>query len=210
MSLLSDTEHEAIANAISAAEQQTDGEIYAVLARRSDDYFAAAGFAISFATIIAACLTALALEYSWLQVSAQDFALAMAAAYFCALGVLWFLPNARLWLVSRRTQYERAHQNAQAQFLSRNIHVTKRRTGVLIFVSLAERYAEVVADEMIDLRVKQEEWDGIVATLIDHAKHGRLAEGYLLAIEKSGAILTEHFPKSRGDLNELDDHMVEL
>ncbi len=155
-------------------------------------------------------VTALALEYSWAQVSAQDFALAMAAAYFCALGVLWFLPNARLWLVSRRTQYERAHQNAQAQFLSRNIHVTKRRTGVLIFVSLAERFAEVVADEAIDLRVQQEEWDGIVAILIDHAKRGKLAEGYLLAIEKSGALLKEHFPKSHKDVNELDDHMVEL
>jgi putative membrane protein len=210
MNILSASEHEAIAKAIHAAETQTDGEIYAVLARRSDDYFAAAGFAISFAAIIAACITALVFHYLWYQVSAEDFALALAAAYFCALTVLWFLPGARLWLVSRRTQYERAHQNAQAQFLSRNIHVTKRRTGVLIFVSLAERYAEVVADEAIDLRVKQEEWDGIVALLIDHAKRGKLAEGYLLAIEKSGALLKEHFPKSQKDTNELDDHMVEL
>ena len=210
MNILSAAEHESIAKAIQTAEENTDGEIYAVLARRSDDYFAAAGFAISFAAIIAACLTAFALEYFWVQASAQDFALALAAAYFCALTVLWFLPNARLWLVSRRTQYQRAHQNAQAQFLSRNIHVTKRRTGVLIFVSLAERFAEVVADEAIDLRVKQEEWDGIVATLIDHAKRGKLADGYLLAIEKSGALLQEHFPKSHKDTNELDDHMVEL
>jgi putative membrane protein len=210
MNILSQAEHEAVAGAIQSAEEHTDGEIYAVLARRSDDYFSAAGFAISFATIIAACVTALALHYFWYQVSAQDFALAMAAAYFCALTVLWFLPNTRLWFVSRRTQYERAHQNAQSQFLSRNIHITKRRTGVLIFVSLAERYAEIVADEVIDLRVKQEEWDGIVALLVDHARGGKLAEGYLLAIEKSGAILKEHFPKSRGDINELDDHMVEL
>ncbi len=210
MSVMTSSEHEAIAEAIRAAETHTDGEIYAVLARRSDDYFSAAGFAISFATIIAACMTALALEYLWYQVSAQDFALAMAVAYFCALTVLWFLPNARLLFVSRRTQYQRAHQKAQSQFLSRNIHATKRRTGVLIFVSLAERYAEVVADEAIDLRVRQEEWDGIVASLIDHAKRGRLAEGYLLAIEQSGSLLKKHFPKSYTDTNELDDHMVEL
>jgi putative membrane protein len=210
MNILSAAEHEAVAKAIHDAEAHTDGEIYAVLARRSDDYFAAAGFAVSFATIIAACLTALVLHYLWYQISAQDFALAMAAAYFCALTALWFLPGSRLWLVSRRTQYERAHLNAQSQFLSRNIHITKRRTGVLIFVSLSERYAEVVADEVIDLRVKQEEWDGIVALLIDHAKRGRLAEGYLLAIARSGEILKGHFPKSLKDTNELDDHMVEL
>lgn len=210
MNILSDAEHEAVAKAIQAAEAHTDGEIYAVLARRSDDYFAAAGFAVSFAAIIAACLTALALHYFWVQISVEDFALALAAAYLCALTILWLVPGARLWLVSRRTQYDRAHMNAQAQFLARNIHVTKHRTGILIFVSLAERFAEVVADEAIDLRVKQEEWDGIVATLIDHAKHGRLAGGYLIAIEQSGALLKHHFPKSHGDRNELDDHMVEL
>jgi putative membrane protein len=210
MSVMSAAEHDAIAKAIHDAESHTDGEIYAVLARQSDDYFSAAGFAISFATIIAACITAFVLEFLWYQVSAQDFALAMAVAYFCALSVLWFLPRMRLYFVSRRTQYQRAHQNAQSQFLSRNIHITKRRTGVLIFVSLAERFAEVVADEAIDLRVSQEEWDGIVATLIDHAKRGKLAEGYLLAIEQSGALLKKHFPKSYTDTNELDDHMVEL
>ena len=210
MSILSDAEHEAVAKAIQTAEMHTDGEIYAVLARRSDDYFAAAGFAVSFAAIIAACLTALALHYFWVQISVEDFALALAAAYLCALTVLWLVPGVRLWLVSRRTQYDRAHLNAQSQFLARNIHLTKRRTGVLLFVSLAERYAEVVADEAIDLRVKQEEWNGIVAVLIEHARHGRLDEGYIKAIELSGALLRQHFPKSFKDTNELHDHMVEL
>ena len=140
----------------------------------------------------------------------RTFALALALAYLVCLAVLWFFPDLRLYLVSRRTQYKRAHLNAASQFLSRNIHVTKRRTGVLLFVSLAERYAEVVADEAIDLRVKQEEWDGIVALLIEHAKHGRLANGFISAIVQSGTLLHKHFPKSFDDTNELHDHMVEL
>ena len=210
MNIMSDAEHEAVAKAIQEAETHTDGEIYAVLARRSDDYYAAAGFAVSVATIIGAILTALALHYYWLEVDVRTFVLAMALAYAGSLAVLWFFPDLRLYLVSRRTQYKRAHLNAASQFLSRNIHVTKRRTGVLLFVSLAERYAEVVADEAIDLRVKQEEWNGIVAVLIEHARHGRLDEGYIKAIELSGALLRQHFPKSFKDTNELHDHMVEL
>jgi putative membrane protein len=210
MSIMSPDDHDAVSKAIHAAEERTDGEIYAVLARRSDDYFSAAGFAVSFAAIFGAALIAFVLHHYWYQIDERTFALALALAYLCALAVLWFAPDLRLWLVPRRTQYRRAHQNAQSQFLARNIHVTKRRTGVLIFVSLAERYAEVVADEAIDMRVGQEEWDGIVAVLIEHARKGKLAEGYLIAIEKAGVLLKEHFPKSHGDTNELDDHLVEL
>jgi putative membrane protein len=210
MSIISPQDHEAVSKAIHAAEAETDGEIYAVLARRSDDYFSSAGFAVSLTAIFGAVLIAFVLHHYWYQVDGRTFALALAAAYLCVLAVLWFVPDLRLWLVTRRTQYRRAHQNAQSQFLARNIHVTKRRTGVLLFVSLVERYAEVVADEAIDMRVGQEEWDGIVATLIEHAKKGRLAEGYLIAIGKAGLLLKEHFPKTHGDTNELDDHLVEL
>ncbi len=210
MTIMTPHEHQLVSEAIHEAERHTDGEIYAVLARRSDDYFSAAGFALSIAAIIASMVIAVLLHQFWYQVDVQTFALAMGAAYGSCLLVLWLFPDVRLGFVSRRTLYRRAHQNAQRQFLARNIHVTKRRTGILLFVSLAERYAEVVADEAIDLRVKQEEWDGIVATLIGHAKRGKLADGYLEAIAKSGELLRVHFPKSFTDTNELDDHLVEL
>ena len=121
---------------------------------------------------------------------------------------LW--PSLRIRLVSKRMRYRRAHENAVRQFLARNIHLTKARTGVLVFVSLAERYAEIVADEGIDAKVPQEAWNGIVARLLEDARAGRLTEGYETAIAAVGALLAEHFPRRADDANELDAHLVEI
>ena len=104
----------------------------------------------------------------------------------------------------------RAHDNALKQFLARNVHRTSARTGVLIFVSIAERYAEVVADAGINSKVGQHVWDGVVRELTKHAGDDRLADGFVNAIGAVGAVLAEHFPVTEGDTNELDDHLVEI
>jgi putative membrane protein len=210
MALMSKDDHHVVAAAIRAAEAHTDGEIYAVLARRSDDYFAPAAFAISVAAMLGALLCAVFMHYYWVQADTLVFTAAVAAGWAAALAILWFKPGLCRHLVRRKTLYKRAHQNAVNQFLARNIHMTKNRTGVLLFVSVEERYGEVYADEAIDMRVAQEEWDGIVAMLIEHARAKDYAAGYLKAIAASGALLARHFPKSHNDGNELDDHLIEL
>ena len=82
-------------------------------------------------------------------------------------------------------QYTQAHDNALRQFLARNVHITTQRTGVLLFVSLAERYAAVVADAGIDRQVRQEDWDGVVAELVEQARRGsprrRFRDGHRLS-----------------------------
>ncbi|TIS50709.1 MAG: TPM domain-containing protein, partial [Mesorhizobium sp.] len=113
-------------------------------------------------------------------------------------------------LVPRRLRYQAAHANAMKQFLARNVHRTSARTGVLIFVSIAEHYAEVVADSGINAKVGQHVWDGVVRELTRHAGDDRLADGFVNAIESVGAVLAEHFPITEGDTNELDDHLVEI
>ncbi|TIV10731.1 MAG: TPM domain-containing protein, partial [Mesorhizobium sp.] len=123
---------------------------------------------------------------------------------------LWALPGLRIHLVPRRLRYQAAHANAIKQFLARNVHRTTARTGVLVFVSIAEHYAEVIADSGIDSRVGQDVWDSVVRDLTAHARDDRLADGFIKAIEATGAVLAEHFPVSTGDSNELDDHLVEI
>jgi putative membrane protein len=112
--------------------------------------------------------------------------------------------------VPRRWQYRHAHDNALKQFLARNVHITAERTGVLIFVSLAERYAEIVADAGISAHVGQNVWDEIVAALVDHARRDDLASGFVSAIGRVGELLAAKFPVTGTDVNELDDHLVEL
>jgi putative membrane protein len=126
------------------------------------------------------------------------------------LALLWFLPTLRIHFVPRRLRYQAAHANAMKQFLARNVHRTSARTGVLVFVSIAERYAEVVADSGIDAKVDQHVWDGVVRELTRHAGDDRLADGFVNAIESVGAVLAQHFPVTPGDTNELDDHLVEI
>ena len=70
----------------------------------------------------------------------------------------------RFAIVPNSIKRARAHQKAVEQFLAQNLHTTKGRTGVLIYVSFAEHYAEVIADDGIYKKVPQETWNGVVNT----------------------------------------------
>ncbi|WP_353644339.1 TPM domain-containing protein [Mesorhizobium sp. WSM2239] len=203
-------EHARITEAIRIAEKSTSGEIYCVVARSSDSYFFPAAFTLMLAMLIASLVAAFALEYWWLTLRAPLFVAAQMLALGCALILLWLFPPLRIILVPRQLRYRRAHENALKQFLSRNVHVTSARTGVLIFVSLAERYAEIVADSGINSRVAQAVWDEVVGLLVADAREGRLADGFVSATGTVGKLLSEHFPVEAGDVNELDDHLVEI
>ncbi|WP_204270994.1 hypothetical protein, partial [Escherichia coli] len=72
-SMMSDEDHARIAEAIRDAESRTSGEIYAVLARRSDSYFFVAGFVVTVAILIAAVVVALAAHWYWFTISLPLF-----------------------------------------------------------------------------------------------------------------------------------------
>lgn len=207
---LSTADHARIAEAIRAAEAETAGEIYCVVARSSDSYFYPAAFFVALAVMLASLIAAFALEYWWFSIRLPVFWSAVALALAAAWLVLLLAPGFRMHFVPRRLRYRRAHDNALKQFLARNVHITTERTGVLVFVSLAERYAEVVADAGIDAKVPQETWNGLVAELVEHARGDRLADGFVSAIAAVGALLSTHFPHRPDDANELDDHLVEI
>ena len=80
------------------------------------------------------------------------------------------------------------------QFVSRGIARKKDRSGILIFVSLAERYARIIADDGIAARVPQSEWQAAVDALVAHMRDGRIADGFVAAIESCGTELAAYFP----------------
>lgn len=203
-------EHQAVAAAIRAAERRTSGEIFCVVARRSDDYFFPAAFIVTVSTVAVSLAIAWILHLHWYDLRPATLVAAQLSSIACALAVLWLAPGMRIHLVPRRLRYRRAHDNALRQFLARNVHVTAERTGVLLFVSLAEHYAEVIADAGINRRVGQETWDGVVRGMIDHARRGAIADGFVAAVGSVGALLAEHVPVGAADANELDDHVVEI
>lgn len=207
---LTPLEHQRISDAIRAAERRTAGEIYCVVAKSSGRYFASAAVSVLIAIMIASAIVALALHYLWIEPNLTVFVSAQLASVACALAILRFSPAIAMRFVPISLSYRRAHENAVSQFLAHNVHRTAERTGVLLFVSLRERYATVIADGGIDSHVAQETWNGIVAELIDAARADRLADGFVAAIGTVGALLATHVPQRSGDVNELPDHLVEI
>ncbi|MEQ8452594.1 MAG: TPM domain-containing protein [Nitratireductor sp.] len=208
--VLSSADRQRVHQAIAAAEARTSGEIFCVLARRSDDYFFPAAFMLATGILITGVIAALALERLWADIGLAAFALSQATAFAAALAVIWLFPALRLHLVPRGLRYRRAHDNAVKQFLAHNVHRTDGRTGVLVFLSLAERYGEIVADAGIATKVAQKNWDDAVARLTACAAEARIADGFVDAVGFAADLLAPHFPKGADNPNELDDHLVEL
>lgn len=210
MATLSEADHKRISDAIRKAEAGTTGEIVCVLARSSDDYFFPAAFFLTLGATAASLLVGLWIDQTWHTLQFWQFVATQIVAVGSLMLVIWRWPGLRIHLVPRRLRYLRAHRAAVAQFLATNIHATRARTGVLVFVSLAEHYAEVVADAGINARVPQERWNAVVAHLVAHAARGEIAEGFEHAIAETGALLAAEFPRGRDDPNELADRLVEI
>jgi putative membrane protein len=109
------------------------------------------------------------------------------------------LPRVRTALIPRATRRALAHRAAMEQFVIRGIARKKERTGILIFVSLAERYARIIADEGIAARVPQSHWQGAIDMLVGRMRHGHIADGFIAAIERCGNVLAAHFPPPAGE-----------
>ena len=207
---LNEQEHKRIAEAVRAAEERTSGEIYCVVAHTSDNYFFPAGFIVTLAILIISFVLANLLEAWWFQVQLPMFVAAQVLAVACGLLVLSVFPRLRIHFVPRRLRYRRAHENAMKQFLARNVHITAERTGVLIFVSMPDHIAEIVADSGIYAKVAPEHWGTTIAALLDGLRAGRQADGFIAAIGLAGAVLAEHFPPRADDFDELPNRLIEL
>jgi putative membrane protein len=131
-------------------------------------------------------------------------------ATFVAAAALLSLPAVRFRIVPRKAMRDRAHVEAMRQFLAQGLHLTDRRTGVLIFASLAERHAEIVADAVINAKVGPQVWEAAVAAMTEAIKDGRAGDGLVAAVERCGAVLAEHFPPGAINRDELPDKVVVL
>ena len=204
MTLVADADKARIADAITRAERATSGEIVAMIAPASARYLDV--------PFLWAALAALAVPWPfvfWTWWPIQHIYVLQLAVFAVIVLVLLPMPM-RLALVPRRVKHARAHRRAVEQFLAQNLHTTVGRTGVLIFVSVAERFAEILADSAIHAKVEEHVWDGIVADLTEHIGRGEAAEGFVRAIAAVGEQLARHFPPDAPHQQGLTNHLIVL
>lgn len=202
--MISAADKERVTAAIERAEARTSGEIFCVIARHSGDYRLVP---IAWAAAVALILP-LPLLYltRW---SAETIYLAQLGGFAIAALILSH-PALRFRIVPRRARHDRAHAEALRQFQVQGLDRTESRTGVLIFASAGERYAEIIADSAINEKVDAAVWDEAMASLVGAIKTGRPADGFVAAIEQCGAVLAAHFPPGALNRNELSDRLLEI
>ncbi|HET9679965.1 MAG TPA: TPM domain-containing protein [Gammaproteobacteria bacterium] len=204
MAFLNRKEKKRIATAVEAAENKTRGEFVTVIAQAADDYTAP--------SIMLAALLALILPGPFLLMDIVDPHWLYVAQLICfmALSLLFLLTPLRYHLVPRSIKHRRARRLAREQFMAQGVNRTKERAGLLLFVSVAEHYVEVLADAGINAKVDKTAWQDIVDDFIHHVKTDQVADGFVTAVERCTDILAEHFPGQKHDQNELPDRLVEI
>ena len=127
------------------------------------------------------------------------------------LGLVWFfsqVPAVLRLLTPMQDQLAQVEQRAMNEFYNVRVHHTEANTGILIFVSLLERQAVVLGDDPISEKLPAHEWENIVEKLLHEMKRKDLATGMGKAISMVGEKLASHFPKTEGNQNELNNHLV--
>lgn len=220
----SEADHDKVTEAVRAAEAKSAGEIVTIVAAKSDSYhdvglhyavlamlFVPIGLGLAPQGLID---WATALFLGWnAEPSRPQFALwlfvKLAAAFLIVRYALAYMPL-RMALTPRRTKARRVHRRAVEVFRTGCELKTRGRTGVLIYLSLAERRAEIVADQAITEKVAADVWVAALTALIAEVKAGRPGDGLARCVEMVGDVLAPILPPVPHDKNELPDRLVEL
>lgn len=204
MTLLSKSDQEAVAAAINDVERETDAELVTVLTAQSDNY---SYIPLLWAGILALLVPGIANYFgNWIG---ADLLMLVQWSTFILLSLLFRAPGINTRLIPRQVRYWRASNLARRQFLEQNLHHTEGATGMLIFVSEAERYVEILVDQGIADALDNSVWEGIVADFTAKVRQGQTRQGFLDCIAASGKLLKEHVPATH-ERNELPNHLVIL
>lgn len=219
-----EADHLLVTAAVAEAERHTSGEIVTIVADLSDHYedvgmawaSAAAGLALFcymlfpdfYLGIIDRMTGGWGHEYS-----AREYL----ALLLTALGLKWFgmwlilkwMPL-RLALTPKHIKLARVRGRAVSMFKVGTEAKTVGRTGVLLYLSMKEHRAEIVADEEIAKLVAPEVWGDAMIALLERVKAGKPGEGMAEAVRQMGIVLAQHFPKGSENPNELPDRLIEL
>lgn len=221
---MTESDHRLVTDAVAAAERHTNGEIVTIVTDISDHYH---DISIAWATAIAFLALAVIAVFPafylgllhWImggwehEYSAGEYLafvfVVMALKWIAAWLILKWLPL-RMAFTPKRIKMARVRERAISMFKVGTESKTLGRTGVLLYLSMKEHRAEIVADEAIASKVSPEVWGDAMIALLTEVKAGRPGAGMAAAVQQMGVVLAEHFPKGSENPNELPDRLIEL
>lgn len=224
MGYLDKTGHDIVSAAVAEAKLHTSGEIVTVLADRSDGYTdVALWWAIGIAFTAMSVFAVIPDFYlglvdrlmggwthDWTHAEVLTIALGIGLLKFLAMLALQLWQPLKFLLIPGPVKRTRAREAAIRHFKVGAERRTHGRTGVLLYLSMREHRAEIVADEPIATKVPAEVWGEAMADMISEIRQGHLAEGLAAGIRDVGKVLAQEFPRHEDDVNELPDRLIEV
>jgi putative membrane protein len=201
---LNENEKQQISEEIEKLEAKSSAELVAVVTKKSTSYKFEAVFISLFVTLFISFLILLTdiSKMEFFQIQILSFLL----FYFTFTKFNKFL----LKLIPKSYKHEKASEYANKQFISLGLQTTKTKQAIMFFVSVNEKYVEIITDSVIKEKVDDNYWQTIVDEFIKDVKNKELSNGYLKAIKSCNRILIEKFPIQKDDENELSNEVIEL
>ena len=198
-------EQNQIKEAIEAFEKKSSAEIVTIITQQSDSYL--------FIPTLWAAMSALILPWI-VYINLGTMSLQELSSWqlmsFVFLAFFMQIKPVKMFLVPHFVKKKRCAQAAQSHFLNLELHNTKKRAVVMLFVSEAEKYVEIISDVGVAQKVENSLWKEIVENFITRVKEGKIADGYLESIQKTGDILSKHFPYDKDEEDELPNHLIQV
>lgn len=196
-----------VEDAVKAAELKTSGEIVPMIVRRSSTVGHVPLLLMSILVSMFMIVDGPGWQYAWLG-EHWAWYLLDAVVLLLVSTSLSRLEIVQRLLTTNADQTDQVEMRAEVEFFESSVHVTDDDTGVLLFVSLMEHRAVVLADKGIDAKVPSETWDEVCRLMTDGIRKGHVGLGLVAAIERCGEILAEEFPIEADGENELRNNLI--
>ena len=194
-----------IEEAVFAVEKKTSSELVAVVTQKSGDYL----YITMLITSIIALLVPFGLLFFAPDMEAKSVYEIQLLSFMMVL-LLLNMPRVLHVLLPKTLLVKAAKLKAYETFKILGLQKTSNYQAVMIFVSLYEKYVEIIADSAVSAKIDNALWQSTVDAFLEKVKNDQFEEGYVEAIHKIGAILAEYFPIESNDKNELPDGLIEV
>ena len=194
-----------IEEAVFAVEKKTSSELVAVVTQKSGDYL----YITMLITSVIALLVPFGLLFFAPDMEAKSVYEIQLLSFMMVL-LLLNMPRVLHVLLPKTLLVKAAKLKAYETFKILGLQKTSNYQAVMIFVSLYEKYVEIIADSAVSAKIDNALWQSTVDAFLEKVKNDQFEEGYVEAIHKIGAILAEHFPIESNDKNELPDGLIEV